>query len=89
MEENKEINIAEAFGATEGRDQRFAIYIPNKDKRGKPVEQEKWVNKALLLLSEICGGATAMPPVRGAWLNEERQDLVVEEPVLVLSLIHI
>ena len=53
MEENKEINIAEAFGATEGRDQRFAIYIPNKDKRGKPVEQEKWVNKALLLLSEI------------------------------------
>ena len=51
------------------------------------MEQEKWVNKALLLLSEICGGATAMPPVRGAWLNEERQDLVVEEPVLVYTFI--
>ncbi len=28
-----------------------------------------------------------MPPVRGAWLNEERQDLVVEEPVLVYTFI--
>ena len=70
MKKSQEINIAEAFGATEGRDQRFAIYIPNKDKHGKPVDQEKWINKTLMLLSEICGGATVMPPVRGAWLNQ-------------------
>ena len=50
MKKSQEINIAEAFGATEGRDQRFAIYIPNKDKHGKPVDQEKWINKTLMLL---------------------------------------
>src|SRR5207302_1837908 len=87
MEENKEINIAEAFGAADGREQRFAVYIPNKDKDGNPVEQEKWIDKTLRLLSEICGGATAMPPIRGAWLNEESGTLVVEEPVLVYTFI--
>lgn len=87
MKKSKEINIAEAFGATDGRDQRFAIYIPNKDKHGKHVDQEKWINKTLMLLSEICGGATVMPPVRGAWLNQESKGLVIEEPVLVYTFI--
>jgi hypothetical protein len=82
-----EINIAEAFGANDSRTQRFSVYIPNKDQNGKPVQQERWVNEALTLLSEICGGATAMPPVRGAWLNPDSQILIFEEPVLVYSFI--
>ncbi len=65
-----EIDIAEAFGAAAAREQRFAVYIPNKDREGNPVEQAKWIDQALALLSSICGGATAMPPIRGAWLNE-------------------
>ena len=82
-----DINIAEAFGAADGRDQRFAVYIPNQDRDGNPVEQRKWVDAALQLLSSICGGATAMPPIRGAWLNDATGNLVVEEPVLVYSYI--
>ena len=87
MEEDKEINIAEAFGASGGREQRFAVYIPDKDKDGNPIEQAKWIEKTLRLLSEICGGATAMPPIRGAWLNKESGNLVVQEPVLVYTFI--
>lgn len=87
MRENQSINIAEVLGATEVRDQRFAVYIPNKDEDGNPVEQEKWIMKTISLLSDICGGATAMPPIRGAWLNEESKVLVVEEPVLVYTFI--
>ena len=82
-----DINIAEAFGAADGREQRFAVYIPNKDKDGNSVEQNRWVDKALSLLSSICGGATAMPPIRGAWLNESTGILVIEEPVLVYTFI--
>ena len=82
-----DINIAEAFGAAGGRDQRFAVYIPNQDRDGNPVEQRKWVDAALQLLSSICGGATAMPPIRGAWLNDATGNLLVEEPVLVYSYI--
>lgn len=87
IDEIEEISIAEVFGAAEGRTQRFAVYIPNKDKDGKPVEQAKWIDKTLRLLSEICGGATAMPPIRGAWLNEGTGELVIEEPVLVYTYI--
>ena len=45
------------------------------------------MDAALKLLSSINGGATAMPPVRGAWLNPESGKLVIEEPVLVYSYI--
>ncbi len=82
-----EIDIAQAFGAADAREQRFAVYIPNQDRHGNPVEQLKWVNEALALLSSICGGATAMPPIRGAWLNQANGNLVIEEPVLVYTFI--
>ena len=82
-----EINISEEFGANDSRTQRFSVYIPNKDRNGKSVQQERWVNEALTLLSEICGGATAMPPVRGAWFNPDSQILIIEEPVLVYTFI--
>ena len=82
-----EIDIAEAFGAAAAREQRFAVYIPNKDREGNPVEQAKWIDQTLALLSSICGGATAMPPIRGAWLNEASGNLVIEEPVLVYTFI--
>lgn len=87
MENEKEIDIAEIFGSSESRTQRFSVYIPNKDKNGESVEQEKWIKEAIMLLSKIGGGATEMPPVRGAWLNPETQNLVIEEPVLVYSFI--
>lgn len=87
MEDEIEIDIAKEFGSNDSRTQRFAVYVPNKDKNGEPVQQEEWVNRALTVLSEICGGATAMPPVRGAWLNPETRQLVIEEPVLVYSFI--
>lgn len=82
------VNIAEELGASAGRPQRFALYIPNKDRFGKEVtDQKKWIEKAVRLLSDICGGATQMPPVIGAWLNRETDELVIEEPVLVYSFI--
>jgi len=82
-----DLDIAQIFGATETREQRFSIYIPNKDKNGQSVEQEKWLTKTVELLSQICGGATAMPPVRGAWLNTDTKALVIEEPILVYTYI--
>ena len=79
MAKNKKVDIAKTFGASEVRTQRFAIYIPNKDKNGKAIAQQRWIEAALRLLSEICGGATAMPPVRGAWLNKETDHLIIED----------
>lgn len=80
-----EIDIVEAFGGTADHGQRFAIYIPNKDRNGMPVDQAIWIDEALRLLSEVSGGATAMPPVTGAWRNPQTGALIVEEPVVVYS----
>lgn len=82
-----EIDIAAEFGATLLSQERFSIYIPDKDRNGKKVAQKKWIDEALGLLSGINGGATAMPPVKGAWLNKDTDKLVIEEPVIVYSYI--
>ncbi len=82
-----ELDIADAFGATQALADRFAIYVPNKDRDGNDVDQAAWIARCLRLLSEICGGATAMPPLRGAWLNPDTQALVIEEPVIVYTFI--
>jgi hypothetical protein len=82
-----DFDIAAAFNAQFGFSERFAIYVPNKDRDNNPVEQEPWVNRMIEILSELCGGATAMPPIRGAWLNESTSKLVLEEPVLVYAFV--
>ena len=84
-EEPVEIDIVAAFGGTADYGQRFAIYVPNKDRDGKSVDQKRWIDRTLELLSEISGGATAMPPVTGAWLNPETKKLIIEEPVVVYA----
>ena len=78
-----EIDIIAAFGGKADYGQRFAIYIPNKDRDGVPVDQAKWVDEALRLLAEVAGGATAMPPITGAWRNPMTGALIIEEPVVV------
>jgi len=83
--QTKEIDIVAAFGGTGDYGQRFSVYIPNKDQAGEPVAQKEWIDSALRLLSEIGGGATAMPPVTGAWLNPKTDKLIIEEPVVVYT----
>jgi hypothetical protein len=58
-----EVDIVAAFGGTNDYGQRFAVYIPNKDRDGAPVDQAPWIDAALRLLTDIAGGASAMPPV--------------------------
>jgi hypothetical protein len=83
-----EVDIAATFGSTVSRTNRFAIYIPSADKDSKPIsDQEAWTQKALKLLTKINGGATAMPPIRGAWFNEGTKEIVIEEPVIVYSFV--
>jgi hypothetical protein len=67
-----EVDLGAALGADAGiSTQCFTIYIPNKDRDGNEIgNQCKWVLEAIRLLSEINGGATAMPPVEGGWLND-------------------
>ena len=87
MEENLiRLDIASEFAA-QPKGQRFAIYVPNKNRHGQPVAQASWVEEGLRLLASICGGASAMPPIQGAWLNPQTNALIIEEPVVIYSYI--
>lgn len=55
MNDEIELDIGTAFGATQIQGQRFAIYIPNKDLNGAPVAQSVWIDRALQLLSPAPG----------------------------------
>lgn len=83
-----EIDLADELGAQDNYStQCFSIYIPNKDKNGKEVgTQRRWILEALALLTELNGGATAMPQTEGVWGNE-RGELIWEHPVVVYSFI--
>ncbi|MBA4068033.1 MAG: hypothetical protein C0501_30875 [Isosphaera sp.] len=84
-----EFNLAAALGAGDDyATQCFTVYIPNQDKDGNEIgNQRKWVLEAIRLLSELNGGATAMPPVEGAWLNDADR-IIWEHPVVVYSFLH-
>jgi hypothetical protein len=82
-----ELDLAEALGAADSSSQCFSVYVPNKDCKGEEIgNQRKWVLEAIRLLSEINGGATAMPPVEGGWLSDQKE-IVWENPVVVYSFV--
>ena len=82
------VDIAQELGADAGvSTQCFTIYIPNKDKQGEEIgNQRQWVLDAKKLLCEINRGATVMPPVEGGWVNDEGI-AIWENPVVVYSFV--
>jgi len=79
--------LAKALGAAAASSvQVLTLYIPNKDRNGRRLDdQEIWVRLAADLLARIGGGVTVLPPCRGGWLNPETKDIVWEEPILVYT----
>jgi hypothetical protein len=86
----EEIDLVTALGSDGGvSTQCFSVYIPNKDRNGEEIgNQRKWILEAIHLLSEVNGGATAMPPVEGAWRNDAGE-IIWEHPVVVYSYIRV
>src|SRR2546423_8694645 len=84
---HEDVNVAAALGADAGiSTQRFSLYVPNKDQDGAEIgNQRKWVLEAIRMLSEINGGATAIP-VEGGWLDDQGE-ILLENPVLAYSFI--
>src|SRR5713101_1214386 len=81
------INLAGVLGADAGvAVQCFTVYMPNKDKNDQEIgTQRRWVLDAIRLLSEINGGATAIP-VEGGWLSDDDK-IILEHPVIVYSFV--
>ena len=66
----------------------FVFFVPSKTKDGKDLpageSQELWADAAGEVLTEQFGGATAMPPAKGMWMNDDGK-IIKESVILVHS----
>jgi hypothetical protein len=65
---------------------QVTLFIPSVDRDGEPIDQRMWAKRALTTLALLFRGATAFPPGRGAWRDDERAGkLVFDDTALVTS----
>ena len=79
----------ELLQATTQEASLLVLFIPSADRDGIALgkkEQKRWVRRALKLLGEYFGGATAFPRGWGTWRDDARgRRLVWDKPILVQS----
>jgi hypothetical protein len=63
----------------------IVLFIPSVERDGvTPIDQDAWVDSALVFFGSTFGGATAFPKARGIWRDDERGGaLVRDEPVVM------
>src|SRR5437016_12430139 len=65
----------------------LVLFIPSADRHGGSLgkkEQDRWVRKALKVLGQQMGGATAFPRGLGVWRDDAQGGrLVWDKPVLI------
>jgi hypothetical protein len=65
---------------------QVTVFIPSVDRDGHAIDSEYWREECLRVLATLFRGATAFPPGRGAWRDDEREGrLVFDDTVLVTS----
>ena len=83
------VDLAGALGAEEEPShQQLSVYIPDRDREGKEIgNQRSWVLEAAALLATVGGGVTIMPPVEGGWFDDSTGDVIWERPVIVYTFV--
>lgn len=85
--DDRELDIAAALGAErEASSQVLSLYIPNKDRRGRPINTRPWIREAQEILTRIGEGYTTTPPHDGGWESEGRK-LRREKTVIIYTYI--
>jgi len=65
---------------------QVTVFIPSMDRDEQPIPQASWTAECLAVLGRLFRGATAFPPGRGVWRDDERGGrLVPDDTVLVTS----
>lgn len=80
-------NIKRTLGATYpvGASQ-VVLFIPDHSRDGDSIDQQYWVDEALNVMGRLFRGATAFPPGRGVWRDDEAGGgLLKEQTVMVVS----
>lgn len=74
----------QSLKATKAESNLLVLFIPSVDREMQPIDQEIWIEKALRVLGNSFGGATAFPKARGVWRDDRHGGrLVYDEPVVI------
>jgi hypothetical protein len=80
-------DFAELFDTPKSEANLLVLFIPSADREGAALgkkEQRRWVRRALQLLGELLGGATAFPRGWGVWRDDAQGgQLVWDRPHVV------
>lgn len=80
-------SLHEALGAgpPAGVDQ-VTLFVPSVDRNGEPIDQGYWTDQALSTFGRLFRGATAFPPGRGVWRDDDQGgELVYDDTQMVTS----
>lgn len=68
---------------------QVVFFLPDRDRTGDGINQTFWRDEALTALGSLFRGATAFPPGRGVWRDDDAAgDLLFEETVIVISYVN-
>jgi hypothetical protein len=82
-----DLHDALGAGPPAGVDQ-VTLFVPSVDRDGSPIDQAYWTDQALARFGRLFRGATAFPPGRGVWRDDERGgSLVYDETQMVTSFV--
>ena len=66
--------------------EQVTLFIPSVDRHGAGIDQAYWSEQALTTFGTLLRGATAFPPGRGVWRDDERGGaLVYDDTQMVTS----
>lgn len=80
-------DLHESLGAgpPAGVDQ-VTLFVPSVDRDGEPIDQAHWAEQALTTFGQLFRGATAFPPGRGVWRDDQQDaELVYDDTQMVTS----
>jgi hypothetical protein len=62
------------------------LFVPSVDRNGEAIDQAYWTESALATFGHLFRGATAFPPGRGVWRDDERGgELIYDNTQMVTS----
>jgi hypothetical protein len=66
--------------------EQVTLFVPSVDRVGQAIDQAYWTEQALTTFGRLFRGATAFPPGRGVWRDDERGgELVFDDTQMVLA----
>ncbi len=85
--EERELDLAAALGAErEASTQVLSVYVPNKNRHGRPINTRPWIREAQEILTRIGEGYTTTPPHDGG-LESEGGRVRREKTVIIYTYI--